>query len=136
MFFVGRTAAGDFSDFMRCCRVGCFYVVLFFRYNTVSAGKEAELNRLQADYANLQGEVLAFADHLNRVVSEIDDNQQAIRSLQQEIADSPVDEGKVRKADSISASEKLTAGDKAGQLAEEAGRLKMKPRWSVTVWPD
>ena len=30
----------------------------------------------------------------------------------------------MRKADSISASEKLTAGDKAGQLAEEAGRLK------------
>lgn len=125
--FCSLSAGRQRGIFLILCAVavwGVFTSFYFFRYNTVSAGKEAELNRLQADYANLQGEVLAFADHLNRVVSEIDDNQQAIRSLQQEIADSPVDEGKVRKADSISASEKLTAGDKAGQLAEEAGRLK------------
>lgn len=125
--FCSLSAGRQRGIFLILCAVavwGVFTSFYFFRYNAVSAGKEAELNRLQADYANLQGEVLAFADHLNRVVSEIDDNQQAIRSLQQEIADSPADEGKVRKADSVSASEKLTAGDKVGQLAEEAGRLK------------
>ncbi len=125
--FCSLSAGRQRGIFLILCAVavwGVFTSFYFFRYNAVSAGKEAELNRLQADYANLQGEVLVFADHLNRVVSEIDDNQQAIRSLQQEIADSPADEGKVRKADSVSASEKLTAGDKAGQLAEEAGRLK------------
>ncbi len=104
---------------------GIFTSFYFFRYNAVSAGKDAELNRIQADYAHLQGEILAFADHLNRVVSEIDDNQQAIRSLQQEMTAAPADTVKVRKADSFSSSdEKITAGDKAGQLAEKAGRLK------------
>ncbi|MGN1078642.1 MAG: peptidoglycan DD-metalloendopeptidase family protein [Alphaproteobacteria bacterium] len=114
---------GIFLVFCIAAVWGGFTSFYFFRYNAVSAGKEAELNRIRADYANLQGEVLAFADHLNRVVSEIDDNQQAIQALQQEMA-VPAEGGKVRKADSVPSAEKLTAGDKAGLLAEEAGRLK------------
>lgn len=124
--FCSLSAKRQWGIFLVFCLAvvwGGFTSFYFFRYNAVSAGKEAELNRIRADYANLQGEVLAFADHLNRVVSEIDDNQQAIQALQQEMA-VPAEGGKVRKADSVPSAEKLTTGDKAGLLAEEAGRLK------------
>lgn len=124
--FCSLSAKRQWGIFLVLCLAvvwGGFTSFYFFRYNAVSAGKEAELNRIRADYANLQGEVLAFADHLNRVVSEIDDNQQAIQALQQEMA-VPAEGGKVRKADSVPSAEKLTTGDKAGLLAEEAGRLK------------
>ncbi len=113
--------------FLLLCAViawGLFTSFYFFRYNSVSATKQAELERLQANYSHLQGEMLAVADHLNGVVSKIDGNRQAILSLQKEIGENNSKAGKISKAGSENVSNDVAADDKADRLAQETDQLK------------
>ena len=100
---------------------GGFTSFYFFRYNTVSAREKAELNQIQEKYNHLQGELLAFADHLNTVLSEIEGNQEQLHRLQQEKTSSDV--AKVRKMETVAVAED-NENNAIFQVAEKNDQLK------------
>ncbi len=125
--FCSLSAGKQWGIFLIFCVVavwGVFTSFYFFRYSAVSAAKDTELNKVQTEYDNLQGEMLAFADHLKQVVSQIDDNRREIETLQQEITAASADTVKVHKADETASLETKAEDDRALRLAEQADRLK------------
>lgn len=103
---------------------GLFTTIFFFRYDTAFSNKEAQLIQIQADYSNLQGEVSAFADYLDHVVSQIDDNQREISLLKNDLAISASGSVKIRKVETLDVDDVSVSDNQVGILSEESERLK------------
>ncbi len=125
--FCSLSASRQWGIFLSLSAVvlwGVFTTVFFFRYDTVFSKKNAELEQIQNDYSTLQGEMSAFADYLDRIVSQIDDHERTISLLKTDSDLSETDAQNVLKQDSRPLMEISSADDDVVQLVKESERLK------------
>ncbi len=94
----------------------------FLYHDAAFADNRAALTRAKNENARLQGEIAAFAEHLDKVAAAVDDNQAAVDDLRRSLDGDET--GVVRKANGRGAVKNDTKDQNAQVLAENAERLK------------
>ena len=89
-----------------------FTSVYFLRYNKMIAEKSEQLRQIQTDYADLQGEVMALIGHMDKLVSETDEDE-ADSEKQSELRKKEPEIGKVDATADVP--EATVAGKKDGR---------------------
>lgn len=101
---------------------GVFATGYFLYHDAAFADNRAALMRAKNENARLQGEIAAFAEHLDKVAAAVDDNQAAVDDLRRSLDGDET--GVVRKANGRGAVKNDTKDQNAQVLAENAERLK------------
>ena len=101
-----------------------FTSIHFLNYNAAFSRKSEELEQIRSAYADLKGEVQVFADYVDKIIAQMDDEQQAFDRLKQNQSAAP-DQPKVRVVD-ISETADVASDDKnsAEELETNIARLK------------
>lgn len=101
-----RQQGAFFLFFLILIAWSVFTSFYFLNYNAVFTRKSDDLKQLQAEYADLKDGMLFFADHLDTIIEQMEDNQKALESLEQNIIADGAGASKIRKVNpnSLSAS--------------------------------
>ena len=123
-------------------RQGAFFLILcaaiawsvftsfyFLNYNSAFTRKSDDLEKLQAEYTDLKDKMAFFADHLDTMIEQMEDNQQVFEALKQDISPNATGDSKIRKIDP----NKLSASIETKKNSTEELQISMDRLKNETV---
>lgn len=120
-----RQQGGLFLIFVALTAWSVFASFYFLCHDSILSRKTDDLEKIRVEHGNLKGEMLAFADHLDKIVARMDEHQRTSDQFKQNQSGRSIEEPKIRKISASDASVSVTADQNAAEKLEaDAVRLK------------